>query len=405
MHTDSPHDTADPYASRLLQLGANRTMTALEDIYNAQGLKLLAAGTRLDQDRLTEVARHKLLKPLHQSVGMEGGLTADQLEADIVSVAEGRSDTAALWRLVPLGSLVEDSCRGTAAYPVVMQKLTVLADTAPREYEHALFSAWLVLVFHVAGMPSGARPQTLFLAALTHDLGYLHLPAELLQGVLVPGTPEWKMVDAHPVIGHEILRHACQDDPACAELVLLHHETGNGSGYPRGIPTRTRKDVQLLALSDRVTDLYLGAYRAPACTLRNILPAIEFHRDDFDPAMVGALRDLLLAIPEGGRAIPDQEMPAFIGSLIERQRQVSEMLSRMVEEAGPAEPERVLTLLRYCQYLAASTGILSPEYARWLQFLKENRIDAGFQEAEDMAVLLTHLDALVRRVVHLRAGV
>ena len=64
----------DVYASHLVSLNANHAVTAHEDICNAQGLKLLARGSRMDEATLTKLAVQKLLKPLGESVGIAGEL-------------------------------------------------------------------------------------------------------------------------------------------------------------------------------------------------------------------------------------------------------------------------------------------------------------------------------------------
>jgi len=45
---------------------------------------------------------------------------------------------------------------------------------------------------------------------------------------------EWRIMKSHPTIGYNVLRRIKFLDPA-AQIVLHHHESFNGSGYPDGL--------------------------------------------------------------------------------------------------------------------------------------------------------------------------
>jgi HD-GYP domain-containing protein (c-di-GMP phosphodiesterase class II) len=78
------------------------------------------------------------------------------------------------------------------------------------------------------------RLRQVYWGALLHDIGKIGIPDAILlkQGPLA--ADEWRVMRAHPEIGHRILA-AVPFMAEAAELVLAHEERYDGGGYPRGI--------------------------------------------------------------------------------------------------------------------------------------------------------------------------
>src|SRR5688500_13888279 len=78
---------------------------------------------------------------------------------------------------------------------------------------------------------SAKELETIRLAARVHDLGKIGVPDDVLRkpGPLTPH--EWELMERHVQIGYDILSRFA-DFRDCKELVLLHHERADGSGYP-----------------------------------------------------------------------------------------------------------------------------------------------------------------------------
>ncbi len=123
------------------------------------------------------------------------------------------------------------------------------------------------------------RTQGLRLAALVHDLGKIQVPAEIL---IKPGpltVCEWQILQEHPTVGFEILRHIAYPWPV-AETVHQHHERLDGSGYPKGlcgddISTEARilgvADIVESVSSHRPYRAALGVEEA-LCEIRKLSP-------------------------------------------------------------------------------------------------------------------------------------
>ncbi|MDO9270243.1 MAG: CBS domain-containing protein [Methylobacter sp.] len=74
----------------------------------------------------------------------------------------------------------------------------------------------------------------LHLAATVHDLGKIHIPAEILAKPGRLTAAEFGLVKTHPEVGYNILSKIDFPWPI-AEVIRQHHEYLDGSGYPRGL--------------------------------------------------------------------------------------------------------------------------------------------------------------------------
>lgn len=131
--------------------------------------------------------------------------------------------------------------------------------------------------------------------ALLHDIGKIGIPDRIL---LKPGklTPEeWIEMKKHPVMGYDMCRKI-ESLQQAAQIVLHHHETWDGLGYPYGLK---REEIPLGARIFAIADC-LDAMTSDR-PYRTALPfstaRAEIHRfsgKQFDPDIV----DVFLKIPE-----------------------------------------------------------------------------------------------------------
>lgn len=78
------------------------------------------------------------------------------------------------------------------------------------------------------------RVNGVHLAGVVHDLGKIHIPAEILSKPGKLSRIEFELIKAHPEAGYDILKGVDFPWPI-AQIVFQHHERLDGSGYPRGL--------------------------------------------------------------------------------------------------------------------------------------------------------------------------
>ncbi|MBF0320627.1 MAG: response regulator [Nitrospirae bacterium] len=76
--------------------------------------------------------------------------------------------------------------------------------------------------------------QTIRLQATLHDVGKIHIPAEIIKKPGQLTTAEWKEMKQHSAYGAKIIGSHYRLSMA-ASIALTHHEKWDGSGYPGGL--------------------------------------------------------------------------------------------------------------------------------------------------------------------------
>jgi HD-GYP domain-containing protein (c-di-GMP phosphodiesterase class II) len=156
-------------------------------------------------------------------------------------------------------------------------------------------------IAHELALPE-EQCATLRAAGLTHDIGKLGIPAEILSkpGPLSP--IEFDLIREHAQTSHDILADIPFPGPV-AETVLQHHERLDGSGYPRGLKgDGVLLEARILAVADVVEAMASHRPYRAALGIDVALDEIEKNAGRlYDPAAVSAC---LRVFREKGYALP-----------------------------------------------------------------------------------------------------
>ncbi len=160
-------------------------------------------------------------------------------------------------------------------------------------YEHCLRVAGFSV--SLAGRLELGSPWMAYEAGLYHDIGKIAIPAPVL---LKPGPldqAERELIELHAEEGERLLE--ALGKPLLAIIIGEHHESIDGSGYPRG---RSGSELSLLGQIVGVADMYDALtqerpYRATLSRFQamDVIREMVGHR--FWPAVVSALEELVEA--------------------------------------------------------------------------------------------------------------
>lgn len=129
--------------------------------------------------------------------------------------------------------------------------------------------------------------QGIHFAAIIHDLGKIHIPAEILSKPGKLNDIEMMLIHTHPQGGYEILKNIQFPWPI-ADIILQHHEKLDGSGYPQGLKgDQIRIEAKILTVADVVEAM--SSHR-PYRSALGIEPALDEIRrgrgSEYDPSVV-----------------------------------------------------------------------------------------------------------------------
>jgi PAS domain S-box-containing protein len=127
------------------------------------------------------------------------------------------------------------------------------------------------------------------LAAMIHDLGKIHIPAEILSKPGKLTDIEYMLIKTHPQSGYDILKDVRFPWPI-ADIILQHHEKLDGSGYPKGLKgEQILLEARILTVADVVEAMSSHRPYRPTLGVVAALSEIDRGREVvYDPAVVAA---------------------------------------------------------------------------------------------------------------------
>lgn len=119
------------------------------------------------------------------------------------------------------------------------------------------------------------RVQSLYMAAMVHDIGKVAVPSEILTKPSHLTDLEMQMVRQHVENGYQILK----DIPfpwSLADIVRQHHERLDGSGYPHQLKgDQIRPEARILAVADTIEAMATHRPYRPALGLQAALDEVR----------------------------------------------------------------------------------------------------------------------------------
>jgi putative nucleotidyltransferase with HDIG domain len=192
-------------------------------------------------------------------------------------------------------------------------------------------------VMHV----SDSEIEALEWGGLLHDVGKIGVPDNVLLKQERLNREERMIMNAHPVLGAEIIAPVTKLAPELP-IIRHHHEWYNGSGYPdRLIGDEIPKLARILHVADAFEAMTAARpYRMTPLTTEQALGELrKFAGIQFDPVVVDAfVRTVHVdGVPDPGRTVQPRPIP-LIGQAASRALNSN---SEPVAAGSGATPERV----------------------------------------------------------------
>lgn len=126
-------------------------------------------------------------------------------------------------------------------------------------------------------------------AAIIHDLGKIHVPADILNKPSSLTEIEFNFIKVHPEVAYNILKDIEFPWPV-AEIIYEHHERWNGSGYPRGLSDQNiLLEARILGVADVVEAMASHRpYRPPLGIEKALEELVANSGRLYDPEVVEA---------------------------------------------------------------------------------------------------------------------
>lgn len=245
------------YLDKVMDLSQAKEVEASEDIYAANGMKLVAKGARLSPEMQERLILHRLKKPLETSIAVNDGIDMQAIRAEAERLVEEvkalRPLAAAAGDDGPLGVLARMDCNQS-----LLMLLSVINHGGPGALQHCIVASLVAAGLGRKLRLNEDRLLSLATAGLFHDVGKLYIKPEYLRPSRKLKPSEWRHVISHPIVGQKLLAEVGGLNKTAAQAVLEHHERYNGNGYPQQLAgSAISVEGQVLAAAEILASMFV----------------------------------------------------------------------------------------------------------------------------------------------------
>ena len=288
-----------------------------EPVYSEQGNMLLKEGVVINEHVLDRLLVHEIdyvyiFDALMQGVESKSLIEEEKLQEAVRVVKHVFDDVLLNERMGVKASLskkdvalvqkvVEELLAELENAENILYTVVDLIGTDAYTYKHSVNVTVLAIIAARALGYEKGDIKNIAMGALLHDIGKVRVESELILKPEKLTFEERKRVEKHPEYGFELLQ-AIEGLPfSTKQIILLHHEKLDGSGYPYGlcgieIPEYVRI-VTVCDMYDAMTTDRVYRDKMPIYRALDILMAEAIYR--IDPMVYSILLDNIAVYPIG----------------------------------------------------------------------------------------------------------
>lgn len=401
-------DDANHYATHLAEVNNTQEVITTEDIRAQNGMTLVKKGTRVTAEVAQRILQHKLLKPIEAQVKLENTLDTQSLRQHLEQLFRKYTDLQHINQAHAFENKLADLLEKIDLNVLLYQKLTVLSERLPDVYEKALFCAWLCALIATEQPLKENEIRNVFIAGLFHDIGLLHIDPAVLNKKTELAQDEWRAIQSHVVVGYLIFKESDISNPEVARAILEHHESCDGTGYPKG---RSKEQLsvlgQILALADSVQAVRINRFKDSGRTIHDALPLLHMNSGKH---FLTVYKTICLIILNSELPIycgnPYASFPVLIDTLLERVDKLQDaivvlMLIRdLTTTENPGEHyDKYLNVIDPVIFMIRSSGMVRDELTVWLKKLRLDEDSEALCDLNEYDLMQTELLWQLKKVV------
>ncbi len=228
-------DREDHYLKAVTSLGDSKVIIASQDIYSANGTKLVAAGFHINSKLYDRLSNHILKRPLDTCLSSEAALEPLLILEDLHGILTKNPNLQLMAEAIGKQLDIDQVVTSLKPSAPLLFKLTVSKNEFPARYHRALTCLIVTLFISLYDQLEMTELKSLALAALFHNIGMLHIDPQFLRAGYVMNHTERRHLYAHPMTAFLMLKEFEEFPSEAAKAILEQYERMDGRGYPRGM--------------------------------------------------------------------------------------------------------------------------------------------------------------------------
>ncbi len=399
----------DAYFIRMASAASTYGITASEDIHGVQGAILIKRGAPITPELASVLLAGHLRRAIEGCVRFEREIDVERLRHDLLAVMNDDPLLLSLNEHQDIAGLIENFIPHYGHYRLLKQKLSVMAVAMPELYLRTLYCAWFSTIIAREMRFSERGCADVFLSALSHDIGMLHINQAVLDKKTPLTAEDWRHIQSHVHIGKQLVLRMPDMPHEVVEAVFEHHERCDGTGYPLGkVEAELSYAGKIVGLSDSIIAIYHNRFKHH--NWREVIPVIQMNA----PAYFYRHGEILATIWRRSQmpfknVISGDELPQFITELLQtngRLKSWFEILRDSLLNIGFTHGDRQLhSVQNIMLHLSSSikgSGIFDPQTLEWLQHVDVHADTDAYRQIEKAHVqhheIIFHLQRLNRMI-------
>jgi HD-GYP domain-containing protein (c-di-GMP phosphodiesterase class II) len=392
------------YVVHLAEVNKKNDVVSTQDIYNTNGLLIVPKNTSISHSIAERVLQHKLLKPIENQIQFTNEINCDSMKQDTDALLDKYPDLTHIHTSYGFNKTLDQIFSVCNIPSLVMQKLTVMRERLPNEYEKSLFCAWLSALIAQEARMQEEHVHAAYTAGLTHDMGLLHISPDILSKKGKLTVEEWRAIQCHVIVGYMLLKNVGTMHQAVAQSVIEHHERCDGSGYPTG---RTDDELDLLGqvigMADSLQAIRINQFAKCGRNLRDALPYLHMNSHAHFLVTYKAMCSVLLKSNiQPSRANPLGTIKALVSHLVNYCKKLQnvvalleEVLTLSIEAGSPCR--KIVKVVKPVVIMIHSSGLMKKEILNWLEILQDDIDEIVLEELVEMELMQNELRWQLKR--------
>ncbi len=388
------------YAEHLAEINKTNTVTATENIYNVKGALIVAEGRIITAELMQKITLHKLADSLESCVMLESPLDHKKIVGDL----KDRVQELAIDQFFEKLDVMEEAIQHFSyltQHPLMMQKLTVLAERLPNIYNRSLISSVFSIALCNELNLNAEQRRIVFVGCVISDSGLLNINPDVVNKPGAYNEDEWRLFQGHVLIARQFVKLQPDINKMVGIAIVEHHERTDGCGYPRGLkPENLSIEGQIIGMTDTIGALFRKHVMRKKCSTAVLEPLLQINTSAHSSEVLNAALKVIRKQEESySYSYSEEELEKLIDDLTERQQRLTSCFNKLKElyiqhadELIEFENTRPILMFRQLEKTMDTSGLLSEHQAGWLKEGSKNNQSDYHNAIGEYALLLEELE-------------